>query len=213
MMPSLIEPFKIHASLLPEVTEREIALYEQHFQVLSDWNTRMALVSRKSIELSFGIHYADSLFISHLARPYVTDQRGIVFDLGTGAGFPGTIFAIRYPEIQVVLFERSVKKRTFLTALIAELKLENVKLKDEPEKRFHQGLFFARAVMPRDELLPYLAGKMAENAYLVTNLGSDKKDLPVPRPFLKIEEKEYTLPLDHGSRRLEILRKVPRGTN
>lgn len=208
-MSNFIQRFDGIVADLPPCTKKEIDLYNHHHSMLIDWNTRKALVSRKSIEGAIAIHYADSIFISAIARPYVKNH---AYDLGTGAGFPGSVFAIRYPEIAVTLFERSLKKREFLDSLIRELKLLNVTLLDEPRGRGYKGLFFARAVIPREKLLPYISNLISEQSVLITNLGSEKKNLDVPLPFLKVEEKEYTLPLDQGGRRIEILKKVSRGT-
>jgi 16S rRNA (guanine(527)-N(7))-methyltransferase RsmG len=208
-MEPIKEWFERNRDFLPAIDSRECALYECFHGLLADWNARMALVSRKSFALAYSIHFADSLFISDLSHSYA---RGNVYDLGTGAGFPGICFAIRYPNNKVLLFERSEKKRRFLSAALEELKLPNLSIESELADKKYVGLFFARAVMPREELLPFLWPRLSEGSFLVTCVGGEKKDLPVSSGFLKIEEKEYTLPTDQGSRRIEILRKVPRGT-
>src|SRR3989344_969726 len=106
-------PFEEAPDLFRLTTEAEREKYQLHFKLLLEWNERMALVSRKSIERSFQQHYADSIWTSNFARSYCDGR--LVYDLGSGAGFPGIIFAIRYPELRVTLFERSKKKQLFLT--------------------------------------------------------------------------------------------------
>lgn len=208
-METINEWYSRHREVLPACDSRELTLYERFFRILEEWNERMALVSRKSFSSAYAAHFADSLFISELAKPYAEKK---VFDLGTGAGFPGICFAIRYPTQPVLLFERSEKKRRFLKAVLEALSLRNLSLESEPTSLRYSGLFFARAVMPREELLPFMWPKLSDGSVLVTCVGGDKKNLPVTSGFLKIEEKEYSLPADQGSRRVEILKRVPRGT-
>ncbi len=170
---------------------------------------KMGLVSRKSLEKSFAIHYADSLFIADLASTY---SKGVVHDLGTGAGFPGIIFGIRYPEKKVHLHEKMQKKQTYLTDALARLALPNLSLHGAFPDRAESGLVLARAVMPRPELFAFLETRMWPESILITNLGGSSEDSAVPKGFLKLDEKQYKLPLDSGFRKLEIIKKVPRGT-
>jgi len=194
---------------LPEVSAREIELYERHFAVLQQWNQNIGLVSRKSIDLSFAIHYVDSLFIASTAAKYVKDD---VMDLGCGAGFPGMIFAIRYPEIPVVLYEKSLKKQSFLTAALAALDLPNVEIRGAfPEEKV-SGLLLARAVLPPPELFLFARKRLYPGSILVANRGGLAPEIETPKEFVKHEELVYSLPLDQGNRRVEVFEKVPRGT-
>jgi 16S rRNA (guanine527-N7)-methyltransferase len=58
----------------------------------------------------------------------MSTQAGIkkIYDFGSGPGFPGAVFALLYPQVEVVLVEGDVKKAEFLTHLSATLKLKNV---------------------------------------------------------------------------------------
>ncbi len=203
--------FETHKSHCPEVSEREVEQYDAHFALLKEWNAKIALVSRKSIDQSFAPHYVDSVWISDFARKHHKEGE-TVHDLGTGAGFPGLIFAIRYPDIQVVVYEKLAKKRLFLEDAIAKLKLSNVTLAGGiPEERL-KGLFLARAVLPVAELLPFMSKKMSYGSRLILNLGGDGEAPVLPADFKSTHSLKYELPLDFGFRRASCLLKVPRGT-
>ena len=73
--------FEEHKALLPECTSREIDRYDAHFALLKEWNQKIALVSRKSIDQSFAPHYADSVWISDFARKHQKEGE-TVHDLG-----------------------------------------------------------------------------------------------------------------------------------
>ena len=159
-----------------------------------------------------GTHFADSLFLCDFASSHET---GRIYDFGSGAGFPGLVHAIRFPDRAITLFEKSQKKQSFLLAVISTLGLGNVTLEGAlPPERF-DGLFFARAVMPIDKLLRFFRGQLKPGALLVTCLGgaTNPDDQPLPSFFLKVAETRYTLPQGCGDRRAELLRFVPRGTN
>lgn len=152
----------------------------------------------------------DSIFISDLAAE--CGETESVFDIGTGAGFPGIVFAIRFPSRPITLFEKSLKKLSFLTAAVAQLGLKNVSIEGAIPDEKHVGVFLARAVFPRDELFKFMRRRMREGSFLVTNLGGTNPVTPPPPGFRCNKEISYTLPLDCGPRKAEILELVPRGT-
>ena len=189
---------------------REIDLYENHFSILKNWNERMALVSKKSIDKSFASHYVDSIFISDFAEKLRNGR--LVYDLGTGAGFPGIVYAIRYPSAKVEIFERSLKKQTFLSAALATLNLPNINLGGEFPSERRSGIFLARAVLPPQELFKFMSKRMVEGSTLVVNVGGSSEPIEVPPQFIKTAEEVYELPMDCGPRRVESFDYVPRGT-
>lgn len=209
-MLALKELFKNSKETLPKVNSAEVEKYEEYFSVLSSWNERMALVSKKSIDLSFATHFCDSLFISDFGKKFLKSRR--VYDLGSGAGFPGLVFAIRNPELQVRLYEKLLKKQTFLTAVVGQLNLQNIEVRGAMPEEKHEGLILARAVMPPPDLFKFLSNKMSDGAVLVVNIGSQAEEPQPPAKFKKLEEIRYTLPLGCGDRRAIAYQFVSRGT-
>lgn len=209
-MPQLKEQFKAFEKRLPPLSAEEVDKYEEYFSVLRSWNEQMALVSKKSIDLSFATHFCDSLFISDFGKRFLKGDQ--VYDLGSGAGFPGLIFAIRNPGLQVRLYEKLLKKQNFLTAVVGQLKLKNVEVQGTMPEKKHGGLLLARAVMPPPELFKFLSNRMSEGAVLVVNIGSQAEEPKAPATFKKLEETRYTLPLECGDRRAIAYRFVSRGT-
>lgn len=203
-------PFEEAPSLLSITTERERNLYQAHFELLQDWNTRMALVSRKSIEKSFESHYADSILISDFAKRFYTS--GTTHDLGSGAGFPGVLFGIRYPDLPVVLFERVQKKQKFLKACIESLGLKNVELRGEWRNEKCTGLFLARAVTPREELFQFFEARVSPGSVVIMNSGGAADISSGSKAFMLLVQEKYSLPKDAGDRHIEAFQKVSRGT-
>ncbi|MFM8270440.1 MAG: 16S rRNA (guanine(527)-N(7))-methyltransferase RsmG [Pseudomonadota bacterium] len=206
----LKDQFKEFGNGLPAVSPTEVEKYEDYFSILRSWNERMALVSKKSIDLSFATHFCDSLFISDFGKKFVKGNK--VYDLGSGAGFPGLVFAIRNPELQICLYEKLLKKQTFLGAVAGQLQLKNVEIQGSMPEQKHGGLILARAVMPPAELFQFMLKRMADGAVLVVNIGSQAEEPKAPNKFKKLEELKYTLPLDCGDRRAIAYQFVPRET-
>lgn len=200
---------KFHKEL-PAVRSDEIEKLGSYFEILKQWNEQMALVSKKSIDLSFGNHFADSLFISEFGKKYLEGNQA--YDLGSGAGFPGLVFAIRYPEVNIRLYEKLLKKQTFLSAVAGHLELKNVQVEGAMPEELHKGLVFARAVMPPPELFSFLSKRMAENSVLIVNIGSQGDPPTAPPQFKKLDEIRYKLPLECGERRALAFKFVSRGT-
>lgn len=200
--------FEEHKARLPECSSREVELYDAHFSLLKEWNQKIALVSRKSIDQSFAPHYADSVWVSDFAhKQYKAGET--VHDLGSGAGFPGIIFGIRYPDISIILYEKLAKKRLFLEDAIEKLALKNVTLKAGFPQERQKGLFLGRAVFPLPELLPFMSDRMTYGSRLILNLGGEAEAPLLPRDFQSTQSLKYQLPLDFGFRRANCIIKVP----
>lgn len=194
---------------IPETTERERALYQRHFELLQSWNERMSLVSGKSLETAMGTHYADSLFTVDFAK-----KHGVApfFDLGSGAGFPGLVFGIRFPDEPLTLFEKSQKKQSFLMTAIQQLELSNVTLAGVLENGRYDGTFLARAVHPPLELIAFLQKLSFPGMRVVISLGGSNEPPVLPTSVKLVAESRYDLPEDRGSRRLMMVEFVSRGT-
>lgn len=127
---------------------------------LAEWNNRLNLVGPSSLADFWGRHALDSAQLVPLApsaRTWV--------DLGSGAGLPGLVIAIRLkgrPGARVHLVESQAKKCRFLEAVVAELALpaevHNARAEDLAIKA---DVITARAVARLERLLafaePYLA--------------------------------------------------------
>ena len=98
----------------------------RYHAMLADWNTRMNLTGDTDFDTSLDRHYADSL--APLANTELFAQGIRLIDVGSGAGFPGLPLALARPDMQVTLLDSLMKRINFLSAVVEELGLENVKL-------------------------------------------------------------------------------------
>lgn len=77
-------------------------------------------------------------------------------DIGSGAGLPGVVMAIRRPDLQVTLVEPLLRRTTFLEEAVSRLGLGNVAVVRDRAEALHGVRTFdvvtSRAVAPMDRL-------------------------------------------------------------
>jgi 16S rRNA (guanine527-N7)-methyltransferase len=91
----------------------------QHYELLLRWNQRMNLTTVQPGREAVIRHYCESLFFA--AQLPAEDDFIRVFDLGSGAGFPGIPMAVLKPVWHVVLVESHKKKAVFLREAVRDL--------------------------------------------------------------------------------------------
>ena len=209
----LAEQFAQFGDLAPKIgikRKNELELLERHFVLLKEWNERIGLVSRKSIDKSAISHYLDSINIVDFSERWRGSDQ--VLELGSGAGFPGAIYAIRYPGAQVRLYEKMLKKQSFLTAMSTQLALENVSVAGDFPSKISRSLIVARAVLPPTDLFEFMAKRMETGCKLMVNLGGKSEPVKTPKEFSLLSQIKYELPGDSGNRIAMCFEYVPRET-
>jgi len=95
---------------------------ENFASLLHQWNQIHNLTGAKTVDAIY-VNIVDSLFpLTFIAKPKT------LLDVGTGAGFPGLVLAIAYPQTEVVLAEPLKKRVSFLKYAAIDLGLSNVKV-------------------------------------------------------------------------------------
>lgn len=106
-----------------EITEQQFATLLDYQALLTDWNTRINLVSRKDTARILVYHTIDSL-----AAARFIPQKSVCADIGTGAGLPGIPLAIIRSDLEMYLIESIKKKCRFLEQAITVLNLNRTKI-------------------------------------------------------------------------------------
>lgn len=119
--------FKFNEILLNSV---QINAIKTHCKLFLQWKQVHNLSSIHKIEDIVTNHYTDCLIGLKLINEYCSIPE-IVHDLGSGAGFPGIIAAILWPNKYVNLIESSSKKSSFLKIVSLKTSLNMVKIINE----------------------------------------------------------------------------------
>ena len=144
------------------LSEAQIGQFERYLALLTAWSERLNLVGNPDPAIIERRHFAESLALGAALRErQLLRGREDVLDVGAGAGFPGVPIRIAWPGLRLTLAEETAKKTAFLSALVAELRLDDVAvLTGRAETLAHDAalrerfdLVLARAVAPLSVLL------------------------------------------------------------
>lgn len=79
----------------PDLTEAQKQQFASLYDLYTDWNAKINVISRKDIENLYEHHVLHSLGIAKVIR-FTPGTR--IMDLGTGGGFPGIPLATYSPK-------------------------------------------------------------------------------------------------------------------
>lgn len=136
----------------PDLTEEQKRQFATLYDLYTDWNSKINVISRKDIGNLYEHHVLHSLGIAKVIR-FAPGTK--IMDLGTGGGFPGIPLAILFPEVQFHLVDSIGKKVRVATEVAGSIGLKNVTTRHaraEEEKQLFD-FVVSRAVMPLTDLL------------------------------------------------------------
>ena len=92
---------------------------------LMEYNSHTNLTAIKDEEDIYLKHFYDSLTI---CRVIDLNNEASLMDIGTGAGFPGMILKIFFPNLHVILVDSNNKKTKFLMELSQKIDAQNLEI-------------------------------------------------------------------------------------
>ena len=136
----------------PELTKNQQEQISALYDLYTDWNRKINVISRKDIENLYERHVLHSLGISKLIH-FKDGSR--IMDVGTGGGFPGIPLAIIYPNVHFHLVDSIGKKLGVAQDIANVIGLKNISINHcriEEEKSLFD-FVVSRAVMPFPDLV------------------------------------------------------------
>lgn len=136
----------------PNLTDIQKSQIAALYDLYTDWNAKINVISRKDIGNLYEHHVLHSLGIAKFANfaPGTT-----IMDLGTGGGFPGIPLAILFPDVKFHLVDSIGKKVRVASEVANAIGLKNVTFRhcraEEEKQKFDYVV--SRAVMPLTDLL------------------------------------------------------------
>lgn len=109
-----------------ELSDQQLNQFVSYYELLVEWNSFMNLTAITEWEEVCKKHFVDCLSITNLI-PFdeLSKMNCSVIDVGTGAGFPGLVLAIAFPNLQITLLDSLNKRIKFLNEVIEKLALAN----------------------------------------------------------------------------------------
>ena len=197
-----------------ELNGKTVERFKKYASLLKEWNEKMNLTAITDEPEIVEKHFYDCLLPTD--HDLLDDK--LICDLGTGAGFPGMVWAIAYPKCVVTLVDATGKKCMFLNEVIKELNLTNAFVVnsrgEDLDMREYFDIVTARAVAPLNILLEVCVPLIKEKGLMIAMKGAKGKEeladakKAVQKLYLKvININEQALPNDEGVRYNIILKK------
>ena len=150
----------------PNLSEQQKTQFAALYDLYTDWNSKINVISRKDITNLYEHHVLHSLGIAKVIN-FTPDTQ--IMDLGTGGGFPGIPLAILFPEVQFHLVDSIGKKVKVATEIANAIGLKNVTFRHcraEEEKRKFD-FVVSRAVMPLGDLIKIIRKNIRQEQHNV----------------------------------------------
>jgi len=136
----------------PNLTDNQKEQFAALFDLYTDWNSKINVISRKDIDNLYERHVLHSLAI---ARVLNFKSGTTIMDVGCGGGFPGIPLAILFPEVHFHLLDSIGKKIKVCDEVSAGIGLSNISSRharvEEEKEKFD--FIVSRAVMPLSDLV------------------------------------------------------------
>lgn len=104
------------------LTNKQLSDLDTYYKMLIDYNSHTNLTRITEEKEVYLKHFYDSLTLVKIVN---LDNQSLL-DIGTGAGFPGLVLKIVFPNLKVTLVDSLNRRIIFLNSVIEKLKLENI---------------------------------------------------------------------------------------
>lgn len=206
-----IEKLGIH------ITENQLNQLEKFYELLISWNEKINLTRITKKEDVYLKHFYDSLT---LIKTIDLTQDVSLCDVGTGAGFPGVVLKIVFPNLKITLIDSLQKRINYLNEVIKELNLQNIeaihtRAEDYARKnRETYDIVTARAVANLKIISELCIPMIKENGYFIAMKANATEEIAASKTMIielgaKLENTiEFILPIENSNRTLIKIKKI-----
>ena len=152
------------------LTQNQINKFKTYYEYLIEYNKHTNLTSITTKEDIYLKHFYDSCL---LTKTIDFNNINTMLDIGCGAGFPGIVIKIVFPNIKLTLLDSNNKKTKFCESLSKLLELDNVEIVNKRaeeyivEKREFFDIVSARAIKNLPVLIELSIPYVKQNGYFI----------------------------------------------
>ena len=193
------------------LSKKQLEQLDKYYELLIEWNEKINLTRITEYEDVYLKHFYDSLTIVKVVD---LSTKQTLCDVGTGAGFPGVVLKIVYPNLKITLVDSLQKRVNYLNEIVKELGLEDIHAIHSRGEDFKEtfDVVTARAVANIEKLVTYTMHLVNKNGIFVAMKGNIDEELTsqveqkLSRKY-KIEQVEkFLLPIENSNRSLIVLK-------
>ena len=210
------EFIKALAELNINITKKQLSDLDTYYKMLIDYNSHTNLTRITDEKEVYLKHFYDSLT---LVKAIKLDNQSLL-DVGTGAGFPGLVLKIIFPNLKITLVDSLNKRIVFLNYVIETLKLSDIKVIHTRAEEYalnnreKYDIVTSRAVAQLNMLSELCLPMVKINGYFIPMKAQVENEIDVSKKAIKTlggELKDkiiFKLPYDAGIRTLIKIKKI-----
>lgn len=199
------------------LSDTQLNQLDKYYNLLVEYNKVMNLTGITEHDEVYLKHFYDSITI---IKTIDLNSVKSLCDIGTGAGFPGLVLKIVYPNLEVTLLDSLNKRINFLNTVINELELEKIQAihaRAEEYACLNRNKFdvtTSRAVAHLSSLLEYAVPMTKENGYFIALKGNLDEELNEASNAIKVlnvelkDKLEFKLPIEESNRTIVKFKKI-----
>lgn len=204
-----------------EITNEKLKQLEIYANFLREYNEHTNLTAITDIEDIYMKHFYDSLTLTKVIDLNTCKD---LLDFGTGAGFPGMVIKIFFPNLKVTLLDSNNKKIKFLTELKDKIHVDNLELINTRvellgnERLNYYDVVTARAVTNMPVLTELAMPLVKKDKYFIAMKGSNTEEIKTSKNAIskmhgEIEEiNTFLLSKESGMRNIIKIKKIKETT-
>lgn len=200
-----------------ELDDDKLSKLEEFYKLLIEWNEKINLTAITNKEDVYLKHFYDSLT---LYKEVDLNKNITLCDVGSGAGFPGMVLKIVFPELKITLIDSLQKRVKYLNEVIKALELKDIEAyhyrmedysRENPEKF---DIITARAVANTKLLCEISVRSLKIGGRIVlmkANVDEELDNIDNMLKELSLEKigvNKFMLPIENSNRALVSFKKL-----
>ena len=206
-----LEKLNIH------LTDTQLNELDEYYKMLIEYNEKVNLTRITEEKDVYLKHFYDSLT---LIKAVDLTKDITLCDIGTGAGFPGIVLKICFPQLKVTLVETLQKRVRFLYLVKEKLNLRDLFICKERAEIFSRNnrdkydVVTSRAMARLNILNEMCIPLLKVNGYFIPMKGSIEGELEEAENSIKVMNSKlekvinFTLPIENSVRNLVVIKKI-----
>lgn len=202
-------------------TSVQLTQLKEYSDYLLEYNKHVNLTAIRTEQEIYLKHFYDSLTI---IKAIDLNAELKVLDIGSGAGFPGMVLKIMYPNLNVTLLDSNNKKVEFLSKLASKLSLDVTIINSRAEeyikgKREYYDLVVSRAVSSLPILTEISLPFVKVNGYFIAMKGNAEKEIASSLNCINTcggtikDTYLFKLPIEDSDRTIILISKIKKTNN
>ena len=193
------------------LNDEQLKQLDKFYNLMIIWNESINLTRITKEEDVYLKHFYDSLTLNKVID---LSKINTLCDVGTGAGFPGIVLKIAFPNLKVTLIDSLQKRVNYLNIIIKELNLKEIKaihIRGEDYKETFD-VVTSRAVAKIEKLVNYTMHLVSKNGIFIAMKGNIEEELSdevknkLSKKYKIVEINKFILPKECSDRTLIVMK-------